>query len=440
MQDERRPLNVPASDAKGYELVIDFFSNIGLSREASMYLKMFRENVPWRFAVVLISAESLKLSWRTVALDLAYLSGLSLYPVIVLDNPQGTDGNLVPSQERSRVIRQRDGVQVKRLIRLNDRLISAIYSAKGRAVSIQTQLFDLEAPVTDGPEFDFRRLVKHINLVPIKNAVRNRRIPVIWPLAMDSAGHVLTASAEKVAKALCARIQPQKFIVISEHEGIFDNRGKLVRNIILSTDYHQLLADGGLNEIGQRQLHAAMRLLAVVPDLTLQFATAPNLIHELFTVKGKGTYIRAGHTISMAESYANLDREKLRELIEDGFNRTLVDTYFDDPPHRVFYEQDYHGVIVVKPLEGDTFYLDKFVVGQKWQGEGVGGPLWRELTKYYPKLIWRARSTNPINRWYLEQADGFQRTSQWNIYWLGLTPEEVGRLIPRVSAIPRTIL
>ena len=73
MQDERRPLNVPASDAKGYELVIDFFSNIGLSREASMYLKMFRENVPWRFAVVLISAESLKLSWRTVALDLAYL-------------------------------------------------------------------------------------------------------------------------------------------------------------------------------------------------------------------------------------------------------------------------------------------------------------------------------------------------------------------------------
>jgi len=440
MQDERRPLNATAADAKGYDLVIDFFSNIGLSREASMYLKMFRENVPWRFAVVLISAESLKRSWRTVALDLAYLSNLNLYPVIVLDNPQGAGGNLVPALEREERNAPRDGVQVKRLIRLNDRLVSAVYAAKGRAVSVLTQLFDLGAPISDDASFDFRRLVDHVNLVPIKNAVRNRQIPVVSPLALDSDGRVLTASAEKVAKAICARIQPQKFIVISEHEGIFDIQGNLVRNIILSSDYSQLLADGGLDERGQRQLHAAMRLLVAVPDLTLQFASAQNLIHELFTVKGRGTYIRAGHMIRMADSYDKLDLEKLRELIEDGFGRELVETYFTDKPERVFFEQDYHGVIVVKPLEGDIFYLDKFVVGQKWQGEGVGGPLWRELTKYYPKLIWRARSTNPINRWYLEQADGFQRTSQWNIYWLGLTPEEVGRLIPRVSAIPRTIL
>lgn len=440
MQDERHPVNSAASAVKGFDTVIDFFSNIGLSREASMYLKMFRESVPWRFAVVLISAESLRRSWQTVALSLSYLCGLGLYPVIVLDNLEGGHSNLVPPPPRPSRRRSRAGVRIRRLIRLNHRLVSAVYNAGGDADSIFTELFSLDAPVSEDPDFDFRLLTGHINLVPIKSAVRNRLIPVVSPLAMDNSGRVAVISADKVAKALCARIQPQKFIVISEREGLCDTGGGMVRNIILSSDYGQLLADGGLDEISQRQLHAAMRLLAHVPDLTLQFATAQSLIQELFTVKGRGTYIRAGHTIRHSESFESLDLDLLRGLIQDGFGRNLVNDYFEDRPHRVFYEKDYHGVIVVKPLDGDIYYLDKFVVGRQWQGEGVGGPLWRELTKYYTKLIWRAGPQNPINAWYLEQADGFQRTGEWNIYWIGLVPEEVGRLIPRVSAIRRTIV
>lgn len=440
MQDERRPVSLAAANAKGFDTVIDFFSNIGLSREASMYLKMFRENVPWRFAVVLISAESLRRSWRTVALDLAYLCGLGLYPVIVLDNLEGGGSNLVPPPQRPSSRKTLEGIRIRRLIRLNHRLVTAIYNARGDADSILTELFSLDIPVSNDPDFDFRLLVDHINMAPIKNAVRNRLIPVVSPLVMDNAGRVSVISAEKVAKALCARIMPQKFIVIGEREGVYDTQGRLVRNIILSTDYRQLLADGGLDEMGQRQLHAAMRLLAHVPDLTLQFATAQSLIQELFTVKGRGTYIRAGHTIRRTESFDNLDRERLRELIEDGFGRKLVEDYYQEQPHSVFYEVEYHGVIVVKPLDGDIYYLDKFVVGRQWQGEGVGGPLWRELTKHYSKLIWRAGPQNPINRWYLDQADGFQRTGEWNIYWIGLTPEEVGRQISRVSSIRRTIV
>jgi len=183
-----------------------------------------------------------------------------------------------------------------------------------------------------------------------------------------------------------------------------------------------------------------VRLLREVPNLTLQIASAANLLKELFTVKGRGTYIRAGHEILHAESFDELDTEALRKLIEDGFNKRLVEDYFEEKPHRVIYERNYHGVIVVKPLEGDIFYLDKFVVGSQWQGEGMGGPLWRELCKHYDKIIWRASPENPINRWYLDQADGFQRTQQWNIYWMGLTPAQVGTLIERVEKIRRTVV
>ena len=122
-----------ADNPRGYDQVIDFFNNIGLSREASMYVKMFRNITPWRFAVVLISAESIKRSSRAVAFDLSYLCSLGLYPVIVLDNFQGAKGNLVRPQEKSRAGgKAAQGERIRRLARTNNRLVNQITAAGGR--------------------------------------------------------------------------------------------------------------------------------------------------------------------------------------------------------------------------------------------------------------------------------------------------------------------
>ncbi len=426
---------------RGYDKVIDFFSNIGARREAEMYVKMFRDVVPWRFAVVLISADTLEGSVREVALDLAYLSGMNLYPVIVLDNIQGAGGRLVPrrqSDEDQQELPQ--GQRIRKLSRINSKLVDEVHAAGGQAAGIFNEIFSLRTPTADDPEFDFRRMVEHLTLKPIRKAVAKRHIPVISPVVMDRNGVMRVVNAEKVSKALCARINPQKFIIISEREGLVDNGGKLIKNIILSTDYKGLLDSGRLDEVALGQLDAGVRVLREVPNLTIQFASAGNLLQELFTVKGRGTYIRAGHEVRSASSFDELDADRLRHLFEEGFGRTLAADYFNEPPHRVFYEQHYHGAIVVKPLEGDTFYLDKFVVGPRWQGEGMGAPLWRELTKHYEKIIWRASPVNPINKWYLDQAEGFQRTPEWNIFWIGLNPSEVGKLIERVMSVRRTVL
>jgi bifunctional N-acetylglutamate synthase/kinase len=431
----------PVPQVRGFDQVIDFFSNIGARREAEMYVKMFRDVVPWRFAVVLISADTLEGSVREVALDLAYLSGMNLYPVIVLDNLQGTGGRLVPRNSGSEEQKELpQGQRIRKLARINAKLVDEVHAAGGQAAGIFNEIFSLRTPPADDPEFDFRRMVEHLTLQPIRKAVAKRHIPVISPVVMDRGGVSRVVSAEKVSKALCARIKPQKFIVMSEREGLVDTDGKLIKNIILSTDYKGLLNSGRLDSEALSQLDAGVRVLREVPDLTIQFASAGNLLQELFTVKGRGTYIRAGHEVRSASSFDELDIDKLHHLLEEGFGRTLATDYFKEPPHRIFYEQHYHGAIVVKPLEGDTFYLDKFVVGPRWQGEGMGAPLWRELTKHYEKIIWRASPGNPINKWYLDQAEGFQRTPEWNIYWIGLNPREVGKLIERVSSFRRTVL
>ncbi len=427
-------------ETKGYDLVIDFFSNIGASREASMYLKMFRDVVPWQFAVVLISAESLQASEKAVALDLAYLCGLSLYPVIVLDNIQSAGGGLVRHSSPGAEPALRMGERIRRLYLANDSLVQRVTDAGGRATGIYNEIFSLRTPWFEDQQFDFRLLVDHLELEPIKAAVESRQVPIVSPVIMDEDGRLTAVSAEKVTKALCARIHPQKLIVISEQGGLLDREGRVIHNIILSTDYDSLVDSDRLDQAGREQLEAAVRLLREVPDLTLQIASAGNLLYELFTVKGRGSYMRAGHTILQARSWKELDLEQSIRLIEDAFGKRLAPDYFQDQPDRIFYERDYHGLIVVKPLDGDIFYLDKFVVGRQWQGEGMGAPLWRELGKYYGKLIWRANPLNPINRWYTEQADGFQRSGEWNIYWIGLTPAEVGGLLDRVKTIRRTVI
>ena len=180
----------PATQARGYDQVIDFFNNIGLSREASMYVKMFRNIVPWQFTVVLISAESLKRSSRTVALDLSYLCGLGLYPVIVLDNFQAAVGNLVKPLEDLPVKKSTQGGLIRKLTLANNRLVNAVSASGGRATSIYNEIFSLKTPVPKEPDFDFRLLVDYIDLAPIKSTVRNQHIPVISPLVMDSSGRM----------------------------------------------------------------------------------------------------------------------------------------------------------------------------------------------------------------------------------------------------------
>ncbi len=216
MPPEHPSLSALSPKAKGYDLVIDFFSNIGLSREASMYLKMFRNISPWKFAVVLISAESLRRCLKEVALDLAYLCGLSLYPVIVLDNLCSGEHSLVRPVGRPPARKYKTGQRIRKLSRTNSGLVSSITAAGGRAMGIYTELFSLNTPLPGDSEFDFRLLVDHLDLGPIKEAVRRKKIPVISPVVMDTDGRTEVINSEIVSNALCSRIQPQKFIVVSE--------------------------------------------------------------------------------------------------------------------------------------------------------------------------------------------------------------------------------
>ena len=87
-------------------------------------------------------------------------------------------------------------------------------------------------------------------------------------------------------------------------------------------------------------------------------------------------------------------------------------------------------VYVVVPGAGGVPYLDKFVVTPDAQGEGLGAALWQVLRARFPRLYWRARTSNPVANWYFQQAQTTDRSGPWVVYTIGVEdPRERAGLV-----------
>lgn len=133
---------------------------------------------------------------------------------------------------------------------------------------------------------------------------------------------------------------------------------------------------------------------------------------------------------------------RLVELIDDSFRRKLdAKHYLERIKGRVA------GVIIAGDYEGGAIctwelptttlppnsspppdsqlwipYLDKFAVLTKSQGSGgVADIVWGALTRScFPSgLVWRSRTSNPVNKWYFERSVGMWNLEggQWTMFW-----------------------
>ena len=127
-------------------------------------------------------------------------------------------------------------------------------------------------------------------------------------------------------------------------------------------------------------------------------------------------------------SFESISKEKFKELIKSGFGGKLVNDYFEYvvPEHiyLAYCDDIYCGAIVTEKIMPGLSYLDKIVTKKEHQGNGIGKNLWAMLDNK-TKLLWRAKTNNPINSFYMNQCSGMQKTGKWIIYWTGLNPEEL---------------
>jgi hypothetical protein len=392
-------VSAPQPLSAAAEAVLTFLESVGRRSEAEFYLRLFLKLPKESFGIIAPGATVVRYALGSLVEQLKFLADLGLYAPVVLGLYDPEAG---PSS--------------------SERLVKRL-PAGG---------MDPCPHEMGEPELAER----------LREELRAERIPIVHFRALEGQSvneRVLELGA--LAKALDTR----KFVLLRRRGGLRprgDRKAVLAPAHFLPTDAGRISVinlrtdrDGinhsrALPKRDAELLDTAARLISLVdPSPMLASVTSPlNLLKELFTVKGAGTLIKLGTAVSRHASYAEVDVQRLRGLLEASFGRALELRFFEERPLSVYVEAHYRGAAVVCPAD-PVPYLSKFAVEPEAQGEGMGRDLWQAISRDYPAFFWRGRAENPIASWYASVCDGMVRLPEWNVYWRGIEAEQIPHVI-----------
>lgn len=427
--------------------IVRLLSNMASTKEIQQYLKRFAQLDVARFAVVKVGGAILRDELDALVSSLAFLQQVGLTPVVIhgagpqLDVEMSQAGIEKETVGGLRVTRAAGLAIVRRVMqRENLRLVEALQAAGVRATSIQSGVF--ECDLLNKRKLGLVGKVKRVHTEGIRAALRVRSIPVIASLGETSDGQIVNVNADWAASDLIKDLKPYKIVFLTGSGGLLDGERRLIDSINLSSEYMHLMA--------QPWLHSGMRvkieqihdlLMALPPSSSVSVTRPDELAKELFTHRGSGTLIRRGEEIRCHKSWRRVDLARLTALIESGFGRKLAPDYFaKTKPWRVYLSEHYRAALILT-RENGIAYLDKFAVADDAQGEGLGRAAWLAMKAENPRLFWRTRPDNPINEFYLAEADGCVKGERWHVFWFGLENfDDIRYAVEHCRARPATLL
>lgn len=382
----------PSSTAS--DTVLTFLESIGQRSEAEFYLKLFREVPKESFGLVAVDNAVVRYALGSFVEHLRFLADLGLYAPVVL----GLFGPGSSESLRDRLLKRLPGAG----------LTQVLYHA-GEPDMVERMRADLGA----------------------------ERLPIIW---FDRAQHLGQEARIGQIAALARQLDTQKLVYLRRAGGlrakasannvpephVLDLNHGTISVLNLRTE-GELLSRGAYLGADDMKLVGAIGSLltqANRPRLMVNIASPLNLLKELFTSKGAGTLVKQGTLVHRYESYAPLDIERLKALVELSFGKQLLPTFLREPVLAVYVESDYRGAAVVSDSPVGP-YLSKFAVEPRARGEGIGQDVWQCVVRDFPRLVWRARAANPIAAWYTRVCSGMVRTEKWHVFWRGLPPREI---------------
>ena len=376
-----------ATIASPQDLVLRFLASIGRPLEAEQYLALFRSEHPERFAIVHVADAVVRHAADALAVELRYLHELGLHPVLAFG-----------------------AIEPRSAARAAERMAAALTTVPTRVVAADA--------------------------AAIRAAIAAGALALI---VLDREDGAADGRFDTLAE-LTAELGSSKLLFVTRRSGLQPPDGRVVSIIDLATEREQYLTPGALSAEPQKLLRQIGRILDRVPHrLTVSVTSPLDVLRELFTVKGAGTLIRKGSAIARHLRWDDVDRARLRALVEESFGRPLQADFDKKPMLAVYVADEFRGAAVVTPAPLAP-YLSKFAVTTVSRGEGVGRDLWRAMAADMPRLFWRSRAANPITSWYREQCDGMQRVQlageTWWVLWRGLAPLEVATAIDYCATTP----
>ncbi|OBZ79707.1 Amino-acid acetyltransferase, mitochondrial [Grifola frondosa] len=453
-----------------------------------------------RTALVKIQAPFTDRQLESIARGMVYLEKLGLVSVIVVENDT--------------LVRGQDGERTA-LVEETMRVVNALEKQGARARPVLGAVVRLGPKPGDDESIEARDYAvpeAHTfpsDLVHIRSALRAGEIPVLPPMALDSFCRCVRIDSNDVIAALVrgmveaaaldntrkvdevenpsvipdeVDLTPLRLMIINKEGGVpsYARSGMphLLINLTQEFPYIHNTFDPRWQHshpTSLSNLSLARTCLAYMPPtssavmvshrspsslignlITNKPAVSSSLPHALLQGNRKltqhtPTLLRRGLPMRVLRTVAEIDKPKMKTLLEQSFKRTL-----DEEPFWARLERDLDYVIVAGDYAGaaivtsepcpagasDAYapitYLDKFAVLPSNQGDGTVDFLWvalhdesyglglpfsanpnggKEGKGEGRDLVWRSRANNPVNKWYFERSSGHIRMGDWVLFW-----------------------
>ncbi|KAH9944020.1 mitochondrial amino-acid acetyltransferase [Epithele typhae] len=490
-----RPAEIPVTTDKDVAPVGD--KTLGIKPSTSPVIASILNPVYQRTALVKLQSPFNDRQLESIARGMVYLEKLGLLSVLVVENDQVARGS---PRERSAL-----SAETMRVVDALEKQGARARPVLGAVVRLGPKPEDTTSP--EPREFDLPEAHTFpSDLVHIRLALRAGEIPVLSPLALDSFCRTVRVNANDVVAALArgmveaaahdntpvpgeeqppasqdgVDLTPLRLMIIAREGGVpsYARHGlpHLLVNLTSEYQYIHETFDPRWRTAHPKalaNLKLARTCLAYMPPtssavmvshrspsslignlITNRPAVSSSLPHALLQGNRKltpdtPTLLRRGLPVRVVRTVDELDKPKLKTLLEQSFRRELDEPAFwarmAASLDFVIVAGDYAGAAIVTREvcpsgagAAPITYLDKFAVLPAHQGDGTVDFLWVALhDETYGlglpfsanpnggkegkgagcDLVWRSRADNPVNKWYFERSTGHLRQGDWVLFW-----------------------
>jgi acetylglutamate kinase len=279
--------------------------------EALPYIqRFFSKTIVIKYGGHAMEDEDLKVSFVR---DVILMRYIGLNPVIVHGGGPQIDGMLEKIGKKSKFVEgmrvtDRETMEIVEMVlvgKINKEIVSLINQRGGQAVGLAGMDGNLirarklwisrrgkDAEEKEPLDIGLVGEVEAINPALIENIMNNKWIPVIAPVGVGPAGETYNINADLVAGKVAASLKAEKFILLTDVEGVLDGEKKLIStmNAEMAGRY---LKEGAISGGMIPKVNCCLQALqeGVKKTHIIDGRVKHAILLEIFTDEGVGTQI-----------------------------------------------------------------------------------------------------------------------------------------------------
>ncbi|MBU0535910.1 MAG: hypothetical protein KKE20_03025 [Nanoarchaeota archaeon] len=301
---------VSGKDVKENMVAIDHFARLfnivgkDHHEEAIRWIKRYSEVDKARFGVIKVSGASLRDYFDDFCDRVSILASLGLFTPIVYGWGESLNERLdemgikseFHHQTKDRITTPEQIYLVRGIAYESGHDLEQALKDRGIRARICDRVFTAEPKEWDDVhEKHYTGKIIDVNADEVTRLIREQIVPIIPPLGICNHGkEKLNINGDTAANELVYALKPLKYIMVTNTGGILDPEGNLIQKVVMDMDYAHL-SEGVVSGGMRKKLDEVKAILETLTTAgynpSVQISHPQQVVRELFTDIGKGTYI-----------------------------------------------------------------------------------------------------------------------------------------------------